>query len=254
MQNCKTLFSLSLALTLAAGCSRSNPDTVNPDTASDTQTQPVSAGSDATNTKDDIGAGSDVNDTQTGTDVSGEPMGTGTVPPSTASVGTGETAPTEAPIEYKTSDDEIFGVLETINDEEIETAQLAKKWAKSKRVKEYAAMMIKDHTAANERQKSVRKNMDLRSTDSKLSDDIENDHEQKRRTLKEVAKGDPFDRAYIDMQVEAHAAVLNFIDTKLLPYAQMPDLRSELNTVRSSVESHMNMAKDIQASLNKPKT
>jgi putative membrane protein len=247
MQNSKTLFSLSLALTLAAGCSRSNPDTVNPDTASNTPTQPqpVSAGSDATNTKDDIGAGSDVNDTQTGTET----------PPVTASAGAGtETTPTQAPIEYKTSDDEIFGVLETINDEEIKTAELAKKWAKNKRVKEFAAMMIKDHSAANDRQKSIRKNIDLRSTDSKLSDDVENDHEQKRKTLKEIAKGDPFDKAYIDMQVEAHAAVLDFLDTKLLPHAQMPDLRSELNAVRSSVESHLNMAKDVQAALNKPKS
>lgn len=239
MRNCKTLFSLSLALTLAAGCSRSNPDTVSPDRASDTQTQPVSAGSDATNTKDDIGAGSDVNDTQT------DPMA--------ASADDGGTQ-VVAPVEYKTSDDEIFGVLETINDEEIETAQLAKKWAKNKRVKEFAAMMIKEHTAANERQKASRKGMDLRSTDSRLSSDIEGDMEQKRKTLKEIAKGDPFDRAYIDIMVESHAAVLDNIDSKLLPHAQMPDLRSELNTVRSSVESHLNMAKDIQASLNKPKS
>jgi putative membrane protein len=245
MPNSKTLFSISLALTLAAGCSRSNPDTVSPDRASDTQTQPVSAGSDATSTKDDIGAGSDVNDTQTDPNAP---------PPVTASADDSGTTKVEAPIEYKTSDDEIFGVLETINDEEIETAELAKKWAKNKRVKEFAAMMIKDHTAANERQKASRKAMDLRSTDSRLSSDIEGDKEQKRKTLKEVAKGDPFDRAYIDMMVESHAAVLEFIDTKLLPHAQMPDLRSELNTVRSSVESHLNMAKDIQSALNKPKT
>jgi putative membrane protein len=245
MRNCKTLFSISLALTLAAGCSRSNPDTVSPDRASDTQTQPVSAGSDATNTKDDIGAGSDVNDTQTDPNMP---------PPVTASADAGDTTKVEAPIEYKTTDDEIFGVLETINDEEIKTAELAKKWAKSRRVKEYAAMMIKDHTAANERQKTSRKAMDLRSTDSRLSSDIEGDMEQKRKTLKEVAKGDPFDKAYIDMMVESHAAVLENLDTKLLPHAQMPDLRSELNTVRSSVESHLNMAKDIQSTLNKPKS
>lgn len=245
MPNSKTLFSLSLALTLAAGCSRSNPDTVSPDRASETQTQPVSAGSDATNTKDDIGAGSDVNDTQTDTNT----------PPVTASAGAeGQTGQAEAPIEYKTTDDEIFGVLETINDEEIKTAELAKKWAKNKRVKEFAAMMIKEHTASNERQKASRKAMDLRSTDSRLSSDIEGDMEQKRKTLKEVAKGDPFDKAYIDMMVESHAAVLDNIDSKLLPHAQMPDLRSELNTVRSSVESHLNMAKDIQSSLNKPKS
>lgn len=239
MPNSKTLFSISLALTLAAGCSRSNPDTVSPDRAS--EPQPVSAGSDATGTKDDIGAGSDVNDTQT-------------TPPATASADDSDTTKVEAPIEYKTSDDEIYGVLETINDEEIKTAELAKKWAKHKRVKEFAAMMIKDHTAANERQKASRKAMDLRSTDSRLSSDIEGDMEQKRKTLKEVAKGDPFDKAYIDMMVEAHAAVLENLDTKLLPHAQMPDLRSELNTVRSSVESHLNMAKDIQSVLNKPKT
>jgi hypothetical protein len=47
---------------------------------------------------------------------------------------------------------------------------------------------------------------------------------------------------------------LNFIDTKLLPHAQMPELRVELNNFRSTLERHYNTAKEIQASLTAPKS
>src|SRR5690606_31797371 len=102
-------------------------------------------------------------------------------------------AEVEAPPEYKTTDDEIFGVLETINDEAIEQAELAKKWSKSQKVKKFAADMRQTHMAANDREKAIRDRLGLRSTDSKLSDDIENNSEQKVDTLQEVPKGNPFD-------------------------------------------------------------
>ena len=230
MQNHTTLFSLSLALALAAGCSRSNPDTVYP--YDETRTLPA----EATDTKDDVA------DT--------------TAPPATTpSVGAGDqTAPAEAPMEYKTTDDEIFGVLETINDEEIETAELAKQWAKSNRVKEYAILMIKEHRAANERQEETRQAMGLRATDSRTSDNIERNLDQKRETLEEVPTGDPFDRAYIDIMVESHASVIEMIDKDLLPNAQMPALRSELQSVRAAVESHLNIARQLQEALTKPQS
>src|SRR5690606_4641821 len=119
-------------------------------------------------------------------------------------------------------------------------AEFAQKWAKGQRVKEFAALIVTDHTAVKDRANETRDRLGLRKSDSRLADEIEGDADQKRKVLEEVDKGDPFDKTYIDIQVDAHAMWINFIDTKLLPYAQMPELRVELNNFRSTLERHYN--------------
>lgn len=251
MQNRKTsLSTLSLVLVFAAACSRTNTDTSKPEPV---VTNPPPSDTDTGRT------GGDTSGQGTGMSTgAGTTAGTGAGTPPTATPGTIESVPpgatVEAPPERQTTDDEYFGILETMNDEAIEQAELAKKWSKSQKVKKFAADMIKDHTALNNRQKSTRDRLGLRSTDSRLSDDIENNSEQKINTLKEVAKGDPFDRSFIDVQVDNYSGWINFIDTKLLPAAQMPDLRQELTETRALLETRLNQAKELQSTLNKTKT
>ncbi|MCY1067033.1 DUF4142 domain-containing protein [Nannocystis sp. RBIL2] len=212
---------VTLSLVLAAACSRTSPDTVPP--------SQVSTDLPATNAKPDD-------------------------PAAVAVAAMPEDAKVKAPPEYMTNDDEIFGVLNVMNEEEMKMAEFAKKWAKGTRVKEFAALMITDHGAIKSRANETRDRLGLRKTDSRLRSDIENDAKQKMEVLEKVDKGDAFDKTYIDIQVDAHAMWLNFIDTKLLPHAQMPELRVELNNFRSTLERHYNTAKEIQASLTAPKS
>lgn len=242
------LVPLSLALVLAAACSRTDTDTSKPEPM---VTNPPPAETETGRTGDETSAAGQ------GTGMSAS-AGTTPVAPQTATPGTQESLPpdakVEAPPDSKTTDDEYFGILETINDEAIEQAELAKKWSKSQKVKKFAAAMIQDHTALNSREKTTRDRLGLRSSDSRLSDDIENNSEQKIKTLKEVAKGDPFDRSFVDVQVENYSGWINFIDTKLMPAAEMPDLRQELSEARAHYEARLNEAKELQSTLNKNKT
>jgi putative membrane protein len=240
------LVPLSLALVFAAACSRTHTDTSTPEpvvTNPPADTETSRTGGDNTST------------TSTGT---GNTANTGSGQPQTATPGTIESLPpgatVEAPSDAKTTDDEYFGILETINDEAIKQAELAKKWSKSQKVKKLASEMIKDHTALNEREKSTRERLGLRSSDSRLSDDIEGNSEQKIKTLKEVAKGDPFDKSFVDVQVENYGSWINTIDSKLMPAAQMPDLRQELSEARTHFEARLNEAKELQNTLSKNKT
>ena len=212
---------VTLSLVLAAACSRTNPDTIPP--------SQVSTDLPATNAKPDD-------------------------PAAVAVAAMPEDAKVKAPPEYMTNDDEIFGVLHVINEEEIKMAEYAKKWAAGTRVKEFAAQMITDHGAVKARGDETRDRLGLRKTDSRLADDIENDAKQKMKVLEEVDKGSGFDQTFIKMQADLHAMWINFIDTKLLPHAQMPELRVELNNFRSTLERHYNAAREIQASLTAPKS
>ena len=154
-----------------------------------------------------------------------------------------------APSERNTADDEIFGVLDVINEEAIAHGEYMKKWAKTQKVKEFAAMMINDHEFVREREKKVRDALDLSATSSRLASDIEQDSRQKLDTMGKIEKGDPLDKAYIDIQVDVHATWLSALDNKMIPFAQTDELRDELEEVRKIVESHYNLAVEMRTNL-----
>lgn len=207
-----TLFTLTLAL--AAGCNRTSPDTSPP--------APVSSDLPATQSPPDD-------------------------PAAVAVAARPEAAEVKAPPEHLTNDDEIYGVLEEINEQAIEQAEFAQKWVKGQRVREFAALMITDHGAVRDRADATRDRLGLRKSDSRLADQIEDDAERQLDVLKKVDKGDPFDKSYVDIQVDSHKMWIDYIDTKLLPQAQMPDLRVELNNFRALLERHYDLARDIQS-------
>ena len=210
------LLTLSIGSLLAAGCGKSNTDTTPPEpavTAPPADTPPVT-----------------------------EPMPEPTPEPAA------ETPP-PPPAPPPLTDAEITAVTKAANDAEIEQGKLAKTMAKDKQVKAFAAMMVKDHTDANKRQEKLAKKATIEPKESELSKRLTDDNKAKTETLKGTAKGADFDKAYIAAQVEAHTTVLNAIDTQLLPGAQNPDLKAELEALRPKVEGHLNQAKEIQTAL-----
>lgn len=209
------LLSLSIGTLLAAGCNKGNTDTTPPEPATSPDPAP------------------------TPEPVVAEP----TPEPEPAA----EPAPPPAPPPL--SDAEIVAVTKAANDGEIEHGKLAKTMAKDKKVKAFAAMMVKDHTDANKRHEKLAKKAALTPTDSDLSKRLVDDAKAKAETLKGTEKGAAFDKAYIDAQVEMHTAVLSAIDTQLLPGAQNEELKAELTATRAKVEEHLNQAKEIQAGL-----
>lgn len=208
------LLTLSIGSLLAAGCQKSNTDTVPPEPATTPEPAPAPE------------------------PVVAEP----TPEPEPAA----EPAPPAPP---PLTDAEIAAVTKAANDGEIEHGKLAKTMAKDKKVKDFAAMMVKDHTDANKRQDKLVKKAAITPAESELSKRLTDDAKAKGETLKGTAKGADFDKAYIDIQVEMHTAVLAAIDTQLLPGAQNADLKTELTEMRTKVEGHLNQAKEIQAGL-----
>jgi len=213
-----SLFALSLGLMLAAGCSKSSSDTTPPEPA---MTEPAPPPPVA----------------QT------EPT-----PPPEPTPAAEPTPPAPPPL----SDGEIVAITAAANDGEIELAKLAKSKAKNKRVKEFAAMMAKDHADANKREGALAKRASITAIENEASRKLAEDGKARAEALKNAAKGAEFDRAYMDAQVEIHAMVLDMINNQMLPAAQNPELKAELEAMRGAVEAHLAQAKDIQTSLTEP--
>ncbi len=214
------LLSLSIGSLLASGCNKSNSDTVPPEPAVTTPAPEPTP--------------------------EPEPAVDPAAEKAAADAAAAAAAPPPPP---PLSDAEIVVVAKAANDGEIEHAKLAKTKAKDKKVKDFAAMMSKDHTAANKRHAALIKKAKIEPKDSDLSKRLTDDAAAKAETLKAAEKGAAFDKAYIDSQVEIHTTVLGAIDTQLLPGVQNPDLKTELEAVRAAVEAHLNQAKEIQAGL-----
>jgi putative membrane protein len=146
------------------------------------------------------------------------------------------------------SDEQIAAVTDAANEAEVEQAKIAQKNAKNPRVKKFAAMMIKDHTQAKQKQKKLLGKIDITPADSSMSTQLESDSQQKLEDLKAV-KGADFDRAYMDAQVDAHQKVLDAFDNQLIPEADNAEFKALLSEIRPKIAAHLAEAKDIQQAL-----
>ena len=81
---------------------------------------------------------------------------------------------------------------------EVEAGQLAQEKGSSEAVKDFGAMMVKDHTAANDKLKSIAtgENVDVPSS-AGMKD-------MAAKAKLKIMSGDSFDKAYIKSQVTAH--------------------------------------------------
>ncbi|MBV9945602.1 MAG: DUF4142 domain-containing protein [Myxococcales bacterium] len=167
-----------------------------------------------------------------------------TVPPTTGA-GAGAAESTSG-----LTDDEIVLVLHTANRGEIDQGNLAQTKAKDARVKKLAAMMVKDHTAADTKGVALAKKVKLQPAPSSVASSLQSDAESTTTSLKSETGG-AFDKAYVDAQVKEHQAVLDTIDQKLLPNVKNAELKAFITEVRPKIAMHLQHAQDLQKSLEK---
>jgi putative membrane protein len=92
---------------------------------------------------------------------------------------------------------------------EVEAGQMAQEKATNPAVKEFAAMMVKDHTEANNKLKkiAVAKNVDLPKGTG-----IMNAAKEKKADMK---SGESFDKDYIKQQIKAHEDTVELLQKEI---------------------------------------
>lgn len=237
-----------IVLALTAGCGGSEPKSATPantDTGMGTSTAAgTGTATGATGDKmADEHAGHDMSGT--GTSATGATGTTG----ATGATGTGSTAGSAGATPAVTlTDDQILQVLHVANLGEIDQAKHEQAKGKDAKVKAFAAMMVKDHTAADTKGTELAKQAKLTPSDNPVSTQIKTDGDKTMEQLK-AQTGADLDRAYMDAQVKEHQAVLDTIDTKLMPNAKDANLKAMLTEVRPKIEAHLKAAQDLQKTL-----
>jgi len=120
---------------------------------------------------------------------------------------------------------------------EVKLGQLAQQKAQNPRVKDFGAMMVKDHSQANDELKAIAARQNIA-----LPDSMSNDKQQNVQKLSDKT-GKDFDKAYMDMMVDDHKedidkfkdAAQNVQDTAVKAFASktLPILQKHLDSAQA---------------------
>jgi putative membrane protein len=126
---------------------------------------------------------------------------------------------------------------------EVELGKVAQEKGVSKRVKDFGAMMVQDHSAADDKLKNIAGMLNISLPDS-VSDDTRKDIDKLK-----MKKGKDFDKAYIDMMLDDHKKdIAEF--RKCADNCSDSSIRSFASTTLPVLEKHLD---SIQAIAGKTK-
>lgn len=146
------------------------------------------------------------------------------------------------------SDAEVAHVAVTANSIDIDLAKLAESRARGAEVRQFAATMIADHSAVNRQAAALAGRLGVTPADNAVSRSLLDGAAQARTTL-EGLHGPAFDRAYMAREVAYHQAVLDALDSLLIPTTANAQLKQLLTDVRPAIATHLAHAKQLAGSL-----
>ena len=148
------------------------------------------------------------------------------------------------------TDPQIAAIVVTANQVDIDAGKLALSKSHSKDVEEFAQLMITDHSGVNKAAVDLVTKLHVTPETNPTSQSLQKGGDDNLDALKKL-NGGAFDRAYVGHEVAYHQAVIDAVDTTLIPSAQNAELKALLVKVRPAFVAHLEHAKSLQAKLGK---
>lgn len=145
-------------------------------------------------------------------------------------------------------DARIAAVVVTANQVDIDAGQFAYSRSTNDKVKEFAQLMVTDHTGVNKAATELVTRLQVSPQASPTSEALKSGGEKNLAHLKTL-KGAAFDRAYIDHEFTYHQQVIDALDTVLIPGATNAELKALLIKVRPAFIAHRDHAKRLQSTM-----
>ena len=145
-------------------------------------------------------------------------------------------------------DARIAAVVVTANQVDIDAGQFAYSRSTNDKVKEFAQLMVTDHTGVNKAATELVTRLQVSPQASPTSEALKSGGEKNLAHLKTL-KGAAFDRAYIDHEFTYHQQVIDALDTVLIPGATNTELKALLIKVRPAFIAHRDHAKRLQSTM-----
>lgn len=145
------------------------------------------------------------------------------------------------------SNADVLSVFGTIDQNEIEAAELAREKASSPMVRDYAKSLLQQHTAMLDEKRAIVNRMNVRPAKPRLASALEQANQETLETLRNKS-GSEFDRAYVDYQIIMHDQAIKLSrDTA----ASVDDsrIKQHLIEARPDLASHLRTAQTIRQQL-----
>ena len=153
-------------------------------------------------------------------------------------------SPTPAESPATTLDDAtIVAIFDNANTADIATGKLAADRGHSKDVRQFGAMLARDHDMVRQQGRDLAKKLGVTPTPPAGDKSVQDQAAVLRRLS--ALKGAEFDRSFLQHEVQFHKDVIAAIKTTLLPAIKNEELKALVVKVAPAFEAHLQMAENL---------
>ena len=132
----------------------------------------------------------------------------------------------------------IVGIFDAANTWDISTGNLAAKKATRHDVKDFGAMLKRDHTSVQKQGRALAKKLGVTPTPVAKDFALKVDYDATMKKLRGL-KGAAFDKAFLEHEVAYHKAVIDAVTTAFLPAIKNAELKAFVQKVAPAFQAHM---------------
>ena len=144
-------------------------------------------------------------------------------------------------------DPTIVAIFDAANTADIETGQLAVERGNSKEVRDFGAMLVRDHTMVRQQGRDLAKKLGVTPTPPN-PDAGAIAHTNAMKMLR-ATKGADFDHAFLQHEVAFHKSVIDAVQSTLLPAIQNAEVKDLVVKVAPAFVAHMAAADNLDKKL-----
>jgi putative membrane protein len=141
----------------------------------------------------------------------------------------------------------IVAIFDNTNTADVETGQLAVKRGSTQEVRDFGAMLVRDHSAVRQQGRDLAKKLGVTPTPP-ANDASAKAHAEAMAKLSSLS-GRAFDHAFLQHEVAFHKAVLDAVTTTLLPAIKNAEVRDLVVKVAPAFQAHMMAAEALDKKL-----
>lgn len=137
----------------------------------------------------------------------------------------------------------IVAIFDAANTADIETGELAVKKGSTKQIRDFGAMLARDHKMVRQQGRDLARKLGVTPTPPK-DDDSAKAHAAVMKKLRGL-NGAAFDKAFLESEVAYHDAVIQAVQKTLLPAIQNAEVKDLVVKVAPAFVAHRDAAKNM---------
>jgi putative membrane protein len=145
----------------------------------------------------------------------------------------------------KPDDPTIVAIFDAANTWDVQTGQLAAERGSTKEVRDFGAMLARDHKQVRQQGRDLAKKLGVTPTPPK-DFALAKEHTTAMTKLKGL-HGKAFDKAFLENEVAFHQAVIDAVTNTLLPATKNAELKDLEQKVAPAFVAHRDAAKNLLA-------